>query len=121
MSIIKRTFNLPNSNQERFVVTHYQNVDGDWYRIWNDGWLEQGYSRVGSTATITFLKSFKNTSYTISGIPMIYSSYGVQAVSITSKTKTGITWAGTNYSSSSWYVCGIGDVPTIKYKRIIKF
>lgn len=87
------------------VVECYKN-GGSWYRIWSDGWIEQGYSIGGSTASLTFLKPFKDTNYSIAGTSVTYSSYGVQSVSITSKTTTGISWAGTNYSSANWYFCG---------------
>ena len=87
------------------VVECYKN-GGNWYRLWSDGWIEQGYSIAGSTASLTFLKPFKDTNYSIAGTPVTYSSYGVQSVSITSKTTTGISWAGTNYSSANWYFCG---------------
>lgn len=94
-----------NSKGIRTVVETYKN-GSSWYRIWSDGWIEQGYSVVGSTASLTFLKPFKDTNYTIASTPVTYSSYGVQSISVTSKTTTGISWAGTNYSSSSWYFCG---------------
>ena len=87
------------------VIECYKN-EGSWYRIWSDGWIEQGYSVAGSTASLTFLKPFKNTNYSVTSTPVTYSSYGIQSVSITSKKATGINWAGTNYSSTSWYFCG---------------
>ena len=87
------------------VVECYQN-GSSWYRVWSDGWIEQGYSIGGASASITFLKPFKDTNYSIAGSPVTYSSYGVQSVSITSKTTTEISWVGTNYSSASWYFCG---------------
>lgn len=53
------------------VVESYKNGTS-WYRIWSDGWIEQGgiydigsYTRNwNDTAAITFLKSFTDTNYT---------------------------------------------------------
>ncbi len=87
------------------VIECYKS-DNNWYRIWSDGWIEQGYTINGSTASLTFLKPFKDTTYSIAGTPIVYSSHGIQTVSVTGKTTTGITWAGTNYSSAGWYFCG---------------
>lgn len=45
------------------VVETYSNGTS-WYRIWSDGWCEQGgYS---SSSNITFLQQMANTNYTIS-------------------------------------------------------
>ena len=92
-------------NRPATVVSSYIN-GSSWYRLWSDGWIEQGYTFNGSTASLTFLKPFKDTNYSIAGTPIVYSSHGVQSVSVTEKTTSGIKWAGTNYSSSSWYACG---------------
>lgn len=55
-------------NEIRFVKTTY--ISGtSWYRIWSDGWIEQG-GRVTSTkssGTITFPKAFSNTNYVCIG------------------------------------------------------
>lgn len=45
------------------IVETYSNGTS-WYRVWSDGWCEQGgYS---SSANIMFLKQMANTNYTIS-------------------------------------------------------
>ena len=54
----------------------YHPTDGSWYRKWSDGWLEQGgfLSHEGdrdakpNPKKLTFLKAFKNTSYTINAL-----------------------------------------------------
>ena len=40
-----------------------------WYRIWSDGWIEQGGNSLANanTVNITLLKSFTNTNYSIIG------------------------------------------------------
>ena len=51
------------------IVEVYQNGTS-WYRVWSDGWCEQGgYSRATTTgttlATVTLLKPYRDVSYTI--------------------------------------------------------
>lgn len=49
----KPTFNLPNDPYDRHIVQEqYPTVDNSytWYRLYNDGWVEQG-GIVGSTGT----------------------------------------------------------------------
>ena len=50
-----------------YITTKYVNGKS-WYRIWSDGWIEQGgYGSNASnyTATITLLKKFKDSNYNI--------------------------------------------------------
>lgn len=50
------------------VVETYSDDDGNWYRVYSDGWVEQGGKPVTQTSyneqTITFLKPFDNLNYT---------------------------------------------------------
>lgn len=46
-----------------YVVESQVNADGSWYRKYKSGWLEQGGISTGQT--VTFLKSFANTNYTL--------------------------------------------------------
>lgn len=48
-----------------FVTETY--VSGtSWYRVYSDGWCEQGgVSATGTSASVTFLKPFKNTNYSV--------------------------------------------------------
>lgn len=51
------------------VVETGKSEDGTkWYRLWSDGWCEQGgrfYNNAHVSNTITFLKPFKDTSFTV--------------------------------------------------------
>lgn len=61
---------IANIGSRTHIVETYQN-GSSWYRIWSDGWCEQGgiATTVGqSGATITLLKSFTDTNYSITGI-----------------------------------------------------
>ena len=47
------------------VVETYSNGT-DWYRVYSDGWCEQGGYLSGNSVTVTLFKSYKDTNYQIS-------------------------------------------------------
>lgn len=56
-----------NAASRGYVVESYHNGT-DWYRIYSDGWIEQGgrfYNNADVVNTISFLKPFKNTDYSL--------------------------------------------------------
>ena len=102
------------------VIENYCNGD-NWYRIWSDGWIEQGGKSTGGNnstgATTTFLKQFKNTNYTLTTSDAIssHSNQASCALVVTSKTATGfdissswVTNSSWNWSTLTfnWYACG---------------
>lgn len=66
--------NLDSGNVNAYITeTH---IDGtSWYRVWSDGWCEQGgrfTSADTSDTTVTFLKAYKDTNYS----PIVGMQYG---------------------------------------------
>ena len=61
-----------NEMQEVQCVVETYNNGTSWYRVWSDGWCEQGgISPSGgdtSTQTVTLLKAFSNTDYNVVAI-----------------------------------------------------
>lgn len=56
-----------NAASRGYVVESYHNGT-EWYRIYSDGWIEQGgrfYNNADVANTISFLKPFKNTDYSL--------------------------------------------------------
>lgn len=53
-----------NSKGIRTVIETYKNGN-HWYRIWSDGWIEQGGYSYPATSTVTFLKPFSDNSYSL--------------------------------------------------------
>lgn len=47
-----------------FVTQTYQNGTS-WYRVYSDGWCEQGGYSAPATASVTFLKTFKDINFTV--------------------------------------------------------
>ena len=57
---------LTSGNVTAYVTETYVNGTS-WYRVWSDGWCEQGGKSLGTDArTINLLKTFANTNYTAS-------------------------------------------------------
>ena len=56
-----------NAASRGYMVESYHNGT-EWYRIYSDGWIEQGgrfYNNADVANTISFLKPFKNTDYSL--------------------------------------------------------
>lgn len=100
----------------RIVTESYVNGTS-WYRIWSDGWKEQG----GTTSEkvynyVTFLKPFTSTPPTVLAIASGYTGNNhpyTNTLCIQAKSTTGITLmdlanyggGGNNYGNM-WYACG---------------
>lgn len=103
-------FELQSSLKEVQVVTETYRNGTSWYRIWSDGWCEQGGYLAASNQTITFLKSFKDTSYYFGYMPnkashatsggyYYYSSATVSSITV-------VDSADTIARGTKWYACG---------------
>ena len=80
-----------------------------WYRIWSDGWIEQG-GRITSAGitSITLLKPHKDTNYCIAVAQKGASSNAVIRMSIESIAKNSITIYSTRDGMLPifWQTCG---------------
>lgn len=99
----------------RTIIENWQSDDkSSWYRIWSDGWIEQGgylYSvSLGATSAHNFSTPFTN-------IPTIlfggrgYAGTGSYEGGFRTVTTTNFTYVGISSSTStindfSWYACG---------------
>ena len=86
-----------------YIKEKYSDGNGNWYRVWSDGWVEQGGTYPAAHTAVTFLKPFANTNYTfiISG-----------NMNAGNKTTTSISF-DPNFTVASkaagyWYACGQG-------------
>lgn len=88
-----------------YVTETYKNGDA-WYRVWSDGWCEQGNVNSSPGVSIVLLKSFADTSYSIVATP--YTHYnGASTIGIYDKSfdEFKITTAENNWNIC-WYACG---------------
>lgn len=93
--------------EAQVVVETYQNGTS-WYRIWSDGWCEQGGSTdKGTKIAITLLKQYKDNSYQI-----LIGQYHTGATDMhgtvirDSKAPTGFTIAGNANVNFNWQASG---------------
>lgn len=80
-----------------------------WYRVWPDGWIEQGgEAAAGTSVTITFPKAFKNTNYTVVATTIgTNSEIYAQCIQRTSASQMIIyNRGGSSSQAKSWYACG---------------
>lgn len=117
------------SDSEIYIVEQYHN-DNSWYRIWNNGFIEQGGLAVntGTTTkkTVSLLKPFSNDKYNI--VFGVFNNYSnnqkwSETIKVTDKSVSNFktvgygvnvgftgTWSSvdTAYIANtfSWYACG---------------
>ena len=104
---------MPNTMD--YVVDSYSDGNGNWYRLYKSGWLEQGgFSPFQTAGTmITFLKPFGNDVYTMSSVVYADDQY-TKSLNIYNKTATSFygkattDGGGTVNSPYSWFACGQG-------------
>lgn len=85
-----------------FLIKSYSDEDGNFYRIYSDGWCEQGgffYQPANAPGTINLLLPYKDVNYRISAIE--YNSGGA-VLSITSGSKSEEKFALQNKQAASY-------------------
>lgn len=96
------------------VVETYVNGTS-WYRVYSDGWVEQGgvssnFSGTDSSVDVILLKPYANSNYVVSAITgqAYHSSIGVQGYSPTSFTLRREANSGIGEAPARWRACGYG-------------
>ena len=62
-TVLDNKVNLNLDNCTKPYVTETYINGSSWYRLWSDGWCEQGGWALTTQASITFMKSYKDTNY----------------------------------------------------------
>lgn len=87
----------------------------DWYRVWSDGWIEQGgiiHSESGIDKPVSLLKTMIDTTYTVALSYGDYTANNQYTIAYKNKTTQGFvigSWWSTNSNLAgpcNWYVCG---------------
>lgn len=98
------TASSASANSVAVVVQNYRN-GLNWYRVWSDGWIEQG--GVGGTSpTVNFLKSFNTTDYTFLSIGRTTGTAYPMCEVVANRTKTYAYLSSTATTTYTWYACG---------------
>ncbi|MGN0016533.1 MAG: hypothetical protein ACI37O_04260 [Candidatus Avelusimicrobium sp.] len=101
-----------------YVVESYSDADGNWYRRYKSGWLEQGgiTNIVPATQSVTTITLFKPFASTVYGIVAANNPASINwathaDLQITAKTTTsfGVSSNVSNNNRINWYACGQGE------------
>ena len=103
---------LINLESRKYIVETW-NEGTEWYRVWSDGWIEQGGHKLVHNY-IYFIKNFSNTNYIIVGNTSNATSstdeqyYANNPVNFTAKTKSSayIRLYNNAVFGIDWYACG---------------
>lgn len=97
----------------RYITSKYSNGT-EWYVVYNDGWVRQGgyINNNGSAndyrATVTFLKAFKDTNYTLVGIGCPTNVSDDYNDYVERFTATQFVWRTRGSGSAKWIAEGYG-------------
>ena len=104
---------LANHTAQVHITETYRNGTS-WYRVYSDGWCEQGgmfSSNADSTGTISLIKEYSNTNYncllTLVADNTTMNNSGAGSVWIVSKTNSTFRWANDTWGGTmQWCACG---------------
>lgn len=109
--------NVSHTSGFRKLIEVYKGNDGSWYKVFAEydpstsnfvgNWCEQGGSVAGGgRKTVTYLKPFIDTNYTIVSTAVFeQGDYSTTAEGISSKTATSVN-VDSRYLGAEWYACG---------------
>lgn len=116
--LIKQTVNYQETQQVitlPHIINTYRNGTS-WYRIYSDGWIEQGGITAAITSqkslTISLIQAFTNTNYYINCNQPMQPTYSFQTCGIETRTTTNFKVVYKSYNNDSatcqfnWYACG---------------
>ena len=111
-------------------IVETQRNDTEWYRVWSDGWIEQGGEAFQDNAidyVVQLLKPYINTDYFACvslGVNEYHTgSLATKYVSVYNLTTTSFTIYTSNGAGlrrKRWYACGQGEVPAKLLQQAIK-
>ena len=101
---------LPNDNSwyEIMPLKEVYSNGTSWYRVWADGWCEQGGVSAKNLQTIQLLKAYANTDYIVFGNILTTDAqqvYGNQ-INIMTKTTTNFSFPNSSGAQRQWHACG---------------
>ena len=96
------------SNCTKPYVTETYRNGTEWYRVWSDGWIEQGGFSPNGSYIVNFLKPFTNANYI--ALCTFQDGYSSNSVSVNSRTNTSLILnrgtAAADIGNKAWRACG---------------
>ena len=132
---VGKTVRLPKYSNDHGALIKSYSSGADWYRIYSDGWCEQGghytHNNVEGTVTTTLLKNFINTAYNLQITKELGSSTAVdtnyQYISsyvanskTTSSFQVRMTTAN-RLNGYDWQACGYTDISDLQQSPIYEY
>lgn len=127
---VANTVRLPKVNSLHGALIRSYSSGNDWYRIYQDGWCEQGSDNVtikGTPTTINLLKQFTNTTYNICVTPIrdASNSYG-ETIQVQSKNTAyfiahGAGAGATDAKTGCWIASGYTDISNLQVSPIYEY
>ena len=108
---------LINLESRKYIVETW-NEGTEWYRVWSDGWIEQGgqsYNAVDSEITIQLHKPYTNSDYFITQTTGFNGAWSqavtgwhipATIVSVTNSSFIIHFYSGNGLNIRRWYTCG---------------
>ena len=108
---------LINLESRKYIVETW-NEGTEWYRVWSDGWIEQGgqsYNAVNSEITIQLHKPYTNSDYFITQTTGFNGAWSqtvtgwhipATIVSVTNSSFIIHFYSGNGLNIRRWYTCG---------------
>ena len=108
---------LINLESRKYIVETW-NEGTEWYRVWSDGWIEQGgqsYNAVDSEITIQLHKPYTNSDYFITQTTGFNGAWSqtvtgwhipATIVSVTNSSFVIHFYSGNGLNIRRWYTCG---------------
>ena len=120
---VNNTVRIPKRNTEHGNLLKSYLSGTDWYRIYEDGWCEQGGYFTGSAIinnSVALLKNYVDTSYNI--LLQVYGANYDYTPAVHDKTTSSFRYgARENYTNISWQACGYIDVSNYQYSPIYEY
>lgn len=90
------------------ALVSYSYDTSSWYRVWSDGWIEQGgiIESFADVWTITFPVPFTTTNYMLQGEQWGTDATGNLGITTQTTTSASGNHVGSGTIKVSWYACG---------------
>jgi len=117
---VNNTVRLPKlSSIGRYLIKSYSSGTS-WYRIYSDGWCEQGGSFSGTS--ITFSKEFIDTNYGFAGVGTDGNTAGAaNTLNLNYKLTTGCTYYTHGNNGGLWRAFGYIDISSYKVEPLYQY
>lgn len=115
------TVRLPKlASVERYLIKSYSSGK-DWYRIYSDGWCEQGgQTSAGTSITVSLFKSYLNTDYSVE-LTCVNKAQGDQNWTCSSKSVNQFVYSNSESFAVDWQTSGYIDISDYQQNPLYEY